>query len=184
MHSVMVMMILSLIATSPGLQDGAEKSQNKCVSDGDDFDCCGKLSDPTFVRVTKAKNAFTDLPTNILMKPAKNQYVGVRHVSGDPDTYHIIWAFPETERPVFIIDDDHRTLPGVIRAGKLEARPVRWSLESTTMLIAEIQRGEFWAIGNGLAIQVENTWLQPKYTHVLDFSCPAAWELISEKDAP
>ena len=164
----------------------AMPAQGECKATDDEhiFDCCGDIGSENHIRVIKTKNAFTDDAMDILMQIGSNgRAIGVRRDSHEKAvTYQIIWVFPDSERPVFIIDEEHRQLPGTVRAGKLEARIVRWEVTRKTVLAIEISAAEFRAIReNGLAIRVEQTWMEPSYQYVLSYSCPEAWELIGEK---
>jgi hypothetical protein len=64
----------------------------------------------------------------------------------------------------------------MVRFGALEARPLNWNVTAKTTLAALISEAEFAAAKNGVAIRVEETWIQPSYQHSLDFSCPAVWD--------
>ncbi len=158
------------------------RAPQECVSVGDNNQaCCADGNDigERTVFVMRSKNALTDVAMDMLTKISGTQSIALVR---EGDLYWIGWKFGEMERPVFIIDDDHRTLPGFVRLGTREARKFQWKVIQKTMLQFELSGEEFLAAKEGMVVRVENTWIEPFYQHTLDFSCAAAWKLLKSQN--
>lgn len=136
--------------------------------------CCDSML------LTTSTNPFTDARRDqILMDGGDDRIIAV--VYENQDNIALLWMFPETEPPVFIIDEEHKSLPGKVRFGKLPAKDVRWIVRKTTGLAINVTFKEYLALRDGLTVRVENTWMEPSYQQTLDLSCPAAWKLLDER---
>lgn len=170
---------LMILVASPVL---AQK-EARCTEHDGIFLCCAdgeNITDDT-VLVRHDTDAFTDEAQDTIGKRINDgQMIFLIRWGGPGGTYNLKWIFPENKKPVFIIDAEHKILPGRVRFGKLEASAVSWRVEQTTTLAIAISQEQFSAAREGLAIQVENTWLEPSYQHILDFSCPDAWKMVGE----
>lgn len=171
--------VFSLAATAELL--GAQTETCKSVEGLTDgrLACClvgGKDVGNRTLVVHKTADAFTDAPVfQVAGFAAKRMII----LTQNGEEYNVSWVFNDTEPVVFIIDDEHKMLPGVVRFGKLEARNIQWVVSTKTTIRTAISREEFQAAKNGVALRVSNTWLQPQYKAVPDFSCSAAWEFVA-----
>lgn len=150
-----------------------ESGNTACCTVGESKKDVGKGT----LLVSKSEDPFTDAAVYRIAAIDGKRLVILQH-SGE--VYNVIWMFTDTEPAVFIIDDEHRKLPGVVRFGKLEAREAVWAVLTKKHIQAAISLEEFQAARNGVALKVSNTWMQPQYQAVLDFSCKPAWEFIAD----
>ncbi len=112
-------MFLAILFAASAIEAAATTQSGQCMQDRDTFGCClpgdkEHSVDKQTVFVKKSKNPFNDDPVHSLWKLIGWQFITLTR---DGDSHRIEWEFADTEPPVFIIDAEHQTLPGVIRLG-------------------------------------------------------------------